>query len=130
MTTPTAYVGGEPLKAYLLKRCAVDVDVRLSCHCGENDHDDRSDRVHFDRPGPSDSGCLVQGDLPAETIATALLSVGLLAFGVGGFVLVQRRGIFTRLRSCSTQSASEFLFSSHAGRASELDRIIAGFYVQ
>ena len=46
MTTPTAYVGGEPLKAYLLRKpCADGGRAGLGRHC-QNDHDDCGSLLH------------------------------------------------------------------------------------
>lgn len=82
MTTPTAYVGGEPLKAYLLKRAQVP---------------------------------LVDG----------------LAFGVAGFVAVQRWGLFTGalglLRRANLRVA---YLEARESKLQELDRTILNFYGQ
>lgn len=131
MTTPTAYVGGEPLKAYLLKRYGVPmVDGLASVVIAKTTM--TSAQIAFILMGLASGFWLLGADgSPGQTIATALLSVGLLAFGVGGFVLVQRRGIFTwLLEMINTIGLSIRFLESRREKLLELDRTIAGFYVQ
>ena len=117
MTTPTAYVGGEPLKAYLLKRYGVPmVDGLASVVIAKTTM--TIAQIIFILIGLASGFWLLgAGGSPGQTIVTALLSAGHLAFGVGGFVLVQRGEYSPGFWRCSTQSASEFVFSSHAGRS-------------
>ena len=95
MTTPTAYVGGEPLKAYLLKRYNVPmveglasvVIAKTTMTIAEVLFILIGIALGFWMVGTtSSSGQMVVG---------GVLTIGLLAVGTAGFVFVQRRGIFT-----------------------------------
>jgi uncharacterized protein (TIRG00374 family) len=93
-TTPTAYVGGEPLKAYMLRQHGVPIVEGLA-----------SVVIAKTTMTIAEIGFIVLGLALAfwilghqgssgQMVAAGLLSAGLLAFGITAFVLVQRRGLF------------------------------------
>ena len=129
MTTPTAYVGGEPLKAYLLKKQNVPIVEGLASVIIAKTTMTIAE-VLFILLGIALAVWLLGGnDSSGQTVAAALVSVGLLAFGTAAFVFVQRRGLFTwlleflrkiRLRITYLEAREEQLRS--------LDRTILAFY--
>jgi glycosyltransferase 2 family protein len=89
VTTPTAYVGGEPLKAYLLKRYGVPmVDGLASVITAKTTM--TLAQVLFILLGLALAFWII-GDTGHYWVAM-LVSGGVLAFGVGLFVLLQRHG--------------------------------------
>lgn len=95
MTTPAGYSGGEPLKAYLLKNRNVPmVDGVTSVVIAKTTM--TVAEVLFILLGIGLGVWLLGGsDSSGQTVAAALFSVGLLAFGTVAFIFVQRQGIFT-----------------------------------
>jgi len=95
MTTPAAYSGGEPLKAHLLKNRNVPmVDGLTSVVIAKTTM--TVAEVLFILLGIGLGMWLLGGsDSSGQTLAAALFSVGLLAFGTAAFVFVQRQGLFT-----------------------------------
>lgn len=97
MTTPTAYVGGEPLKAYLLRRHGVPlVDGLASVVIAKTTM--TIAEVMFILLGIG-LGFWILGwsgswRSPSVPMLAASVSVGLLLFGTAVFVAVQRRGLF------------------------------------
>lgn len=129
MTTPTAYLGGEPLKAYLLTKYNVPmtegaasvVIAKTTVTIAE---------VCFILMGIA-LGFLIlgTGSSAAQTITAALVSVGLLVCSIAGFVFIQHRGLFASilslvkklgLRIRSLEAQEEHLRS--------IDRTIRNFY--
>lgn len=129
MTTPTAYVGGEPLKAFLLKRQGVPLVEGLASVVTAKTTMTIA-QILFILAGIGLGFWLLEaGGSAGQTITAGLVSVGLLLFGVGAFVLVQRHGMFSwilkilrfiGLRLQSLESREQKLL--------ELDRTIAHFY--
>ncbi|MFO0732033.1 MAG: lysylphosphatidylglycerol synthase domain-containing protein [Nitrospiraceae bacterium] len=95
MTTPTAYVGGEPLKALLLKRHGVPmVEGMASVVTAKTTM--TIAQILFILAGMALGFWLLGGKGSAgQMIMAGLASVGLLVFGVRAFMLVQRHGMFT-----------------------------------
>ncbi len=95
MTTPTAYMGGEPLKAFLLSRYQVPmVDGLASVVIAKTIMS--LAEVLFILIGLGLGLWLLGGaGSAAQTLAAAVIGVGLLLVGVLAFVFVQRRGLFT-----------------------------------
>lgn len=129
MTTPTAYVGGEPLKAYLLKRHNVPMVEGLASVVIAKTTMTVAE-VLFILLGLALGLWLLGGnDSSGQTVAAALLSVGLLAFGTAAFVFVQRRGIFTWiLETLRTIGFRIGFLEAREDKLRELDRTILGFY--
>lgn len=128
VTTPTAYVGGEPLKAYFLKRYGVPmVDGLASVITAKTTM--TFAQVLFILLGLALAFWMI-GDSTQYWIAMAV-SVGLLAFGVGLFVLLQRHGIgmgcLSLLRACGIQWA---FLETREPHLQKLDATIRDFYAQ
>jgi len=99
MTTPTAYLGGEPLKAYLLRKhnvpiaegAASVVIAKTTMTIAE---------VCFILAGIAlGFWILGAGSSAGQTITAALVSVGLLVCSIAGFVFIQHRGLFASILS-------------------------------
>lgn len=128
VTTPTAYVGGEPLKAYLLKRYGVPmVDGLASVITAKTTM--TLAQVLFILLGLALAFWII-GDAGNYWMAM-LVSAGVLGFGVGLFVLLQRHGIgmgcLGFLRACGIQLA---FLEKREPQLKELDGTIRGFYSQ
>jgi glycosyltransferase 2 family protein len=97
MTTPTAYVGGEPIKAYLLTRHQVPmveglasvVIAKTTMTIAEVVFILLGIALAFWTTGADGSS--------GQTVAAALVSVGLLVLVTAAFVFVQQQGLFTSL---------------------------------
>jgi uncharacterized protein (TIRG00374 family) len=129
MTTPTAYVGGEPLKAYLLKRHGVPlIDGLASVVTAKM----TIAQILFILTGIGLGFWLLGSDGSAEqTITAAVVSAGLLVFGVGAFVLVQRQGMFTWILQTLRRLGLRLNYlESREQKLVELDRTIADFYAR
>jgi uncharacterized protein (TIRG00374 family) len=94
MTTPTAYVGGEPLKAYLLRAHRVPVVDGMASVVIAKTTMTIAEVVFILLGIALGFWILGQNGSPGQLIAAALLGVGLLLFGTVAFVFVQRRGLF------------------------------------
>lgn len=131
MTTPTAYVGGEPLKAYLLKRHGVPMVEGLASAVTAKTTMTIA-QIGFILIGMAAGFWLLgTGGSPGQTAMATAVSVGLLAFGVGGFVLIQRRGIFASLLWVLRKVGLAIKpLDSREEKLLELDRTIAAFYSQ
>ena len=97
MTTPTAYVGGEPLKAYLLEKHHVSmveglasvVIAKTTMTIAEVVFILLGIALAFWRVGADGSS--------GQTVAAALVSVGLLVLVTAALVFAQQQGLFTWL---------------------------------
>jgi glycosyltransferase 2 family protein len=95
MTTPTAYSGGEPLKAYLLRKYSVPIVEGLASVVIAKTTMTIAE-VLFILVGLAFGFWVLGVDGPsAQVIVGGVISVGMLLFGTAGFVFMQRRGIFT-----------------------------------
>ena len=129
MTTPTAYVGGEPLKAYLLKKHHVPMVEGLASVIIAKTTMTIAE-VLFIFFGIALGMWLLGGnDSSGETVAAALLGVGLLAFGTAAFVFVQRQGLFTWLLGFLRKIGLKIAYlESREEQLRSLDRTILIFY--
>ena len=128
VTTPTAYVGGEPLKAYLLKRCGVPmVDGLASVITAKTTM--TLAQVLFILLGLVLAFWII-GDSGHYWLAM-LVSVGVLGFGVGLFLLLQRYGVgmgfLGVLRGCGIKLT---FLEKREPQLQELDGTIRRFYSQ
>lgn len=128
VTTPTAYVGGEPLKAFLLKRYGVPmVDGLASVITAKTTM--TFAQVLFILLGLA-LAFWILGDSGHYWVAM-LVSVGVLGFGVGLFLLLQRHGIgvgcLAMLRACGIRFA---FLEKREPQLQELDGTIRSFYSQ
>jgi uncharacterized protein (TIRG00374 family) len=129
MTTPTAYVGGEPLKAYLLKKHDVPMVEGLASVIIAKTTMTIAE-VLFILLGIALGVWLLGGnDSSGQTVAAAFLSVGLLAFGTAAFVFVQRQGLFTWLLEFLRKIGLKIGYLEARGeQLRSLDRTILEFY--
>jgi uncharacterized protein (TIRG00374 family) len=129
MTTPTAYVGGEPLKAYLLKKYNVPVVEGLASVIIAKTTMTITE-VLFILLGIVLAFWTIGADgSSGKTVAAALLSVGLLLFGIAAFVFVQRRGLFTWLLEFLRKIGLKIGYlEAREEKLRSLDRTILEFY--
>jgi uncharacterized protein (TIRG00374 family) len=131
MTTPTAYVGGEPLKAYLLKKHNVPMVEGLASVIIAKTTMTIAE-VLFILFGIALGVWLLGGsDSSGQTVAAALVSVGLLAFGTAAFVFVQRQGLFTWLLGFLRKIGLKIAYlEAREDKLRSLDHTILNFYRQ
>lgn len=129
MTTPTAYVGGEPLKAYLLqKRNVPMVEGLASVVIAKTTM--TIAQILFILIGIA-LGFWISGSngSSGQFVAAALLSVGLLLFGIVAFIFVQRRGLFTWILGMLRRIGLRIRFlESREEKLESLDQTILNFY--
>ncbi len=126
VTTPAAYVGGEPLKAYLLKRYGVPMVEGMASVITAKTTMTLA-QVLFILMGLGLAFWIM--DAANHYWMAMLVSLGLLAFGVGLFVMFQRYGLgtgcLTLLRACGIRLA--FLEKREA-QLQDMDATIRRFY--
>lgn len=129
MTTPAAYVGGEPLKAYLLKREGVSIVEGMASVVLAKTVMTIA-QVVFILAGIGLAVWLVGHEHSATQVAVAsLVSAALLLFGVAGFIAAQRWGLFAgSLRLLQTAGIRIGFLEARTAQLEELDRTIAAFY--
>jgi uncharacterized protein (TIRG00374 family) len=129
MTTPTAYVGGEPLKAYLLKKHNVPMVEGLASVIIAKTTMTIAE-VLFILLGIALAFWTVGADgSSGQTVAAALVSVGLLVFGTAAFVFVQRRGLFTWLLEFLRKIGLKIAYlEAREEKLRSLDHTILSFY--
>jgi uncharacterized protein (TIRG00374 family) len=131
MTTPTAYVGGEPLKAIMLKRHGIPmVEGMASVVTAKTTM--TIAQILFILSGMALGFWLLGAQGSAgQTITAGALSAGLLVFGVGAFIMIQRYGMFSGLlRLLRMVRLRVGYLEAREGKLAELDRTIAAFYTQ
>jgi glycosyltransferase 2 family protein len=131
MTTPTAYVGGEPLKAYLLRRQGVPLVEGLASVVTAKTTMTIA-QILFILTGIGLGFWLLGAQGSAgRTILAGLISAGLLLFGVGAFVIVQRQGMFAWILQVLRRIGLRLqVLEAREQKLLELDRTIARFYAQ
>jgi glycosyltransferase 2 family protein len=119
MTTPTAYVGGEPLKAYLLKKQNVPIVEGLASVIIAKTTMTIAE-VLFILLGIALAVWLLGGnDSSGQTVA----------FGTAAFVFVQRRGLFTWLLGFLRKIRLKIVYlEAREEQLRSLDRTILEFY--
>jgi uncharacterized protein (TIRG00374 family) len=129
MTTPTAYMGGEPLKAFLLKRQGVPLVEGLASVVTAKTTMTIA-QILFILGGIGLGFWLLgAGGSAGQTIMAGLVSAGLLVFGVGAFIIVQRQGMFAWMLSLLRRIGLRLQYlESREEKLLELDRTIAQFY--
>ncbi len=128
-TTPTGYVGGEPLKASLLRKHHVPMEEAFTSVIIAKTTMTIAEVV-FILLGISLGVWFLGGnDSSGQIVAAALLSVGLLAFGTVAFVFVQRQGLCIWLLESLRKIGVKIKFlESREEQLRSLDRAILGFY--
>jgi len=129
MTTPTAYVGGEPLKAYLLQKHRVPMVEGLASVVIAKTVMTIA-QILFILIGIALGFWLLGANgSSGQIVAAGLLSVGVLAFGIAAFVFVQRRGLFTWILGAVRRCGWRIGFlESREEKLASLDQTILNFY--
>jgi glycosyltransferase 2 family protein len=129
MTTPAGYVGGEPLKAHLLRKHQVPMEEAFTSVIIAKTTMTIAE-VFFILLGIALGVWLLErNESFGQTLPAALLSVGLLAFVSAGLVFVQRQGLFTWLLEFSRRIGLKIAYlEAREERLRSLDRAIWGFY--
>ena len=129
MTTPTAYVGGEPLKAYLLTKHHVPmveglasvVIAKTTMTIAEVVFILMGIALAFWRVGADGSS--------GQNIAAALVSVGVLVLVTAALVFVQQQGLFTWLLKFARKIGLKIHYlEAREQKLRSLDRTILDFY--
>ena len=127
-TTPTAMLGGEPMKAYLLTRYEVPMVEGLASVVTAKTIMTLA-QILYMVSGLSATLWLVGGT--EYSVLVAFVSVGLLGFGLCLFLVVQRygigKGVLTVADACRIRSQR---LEDYRPRLLELDRTIRTFYGQ
>jgi len=129
MTTPTAYLGGEPLKAYLLKKHDVPVaDGAASVVIAKTTM--TIAEVFYILMGIALAFWILGvGSSAGQTITAALLSVGLLVGSIGGFIFIQQRGLFASMLSLVKKLGLRIkALETHEAHLCAIDQTIQNFY--
>lgn len=133
MTTPAAYVGGEPLKALLLKPYGVPMIEALASVITAKTTMTIAQVLFillgiglaFGIVGASDTGG------SDSSLLAALVGVGLLLFGIALFVMVQRIGLFLGLLNVLRWCRIRIPYlEAREEKLRELDRTILDFYTK
>ncbi len=126
VTTPAAYVGGEPLKAYLLKRYGVPMVEGMASVITAKTSMTLA-QVLFILLGLGLAFWIMDAD--SHYWMAMFVSLGLLAFGVGLFVVFQRYGLgmgcLTLLRACGIRLG---FLEKRESQLKDMDRTIRRFY--
>jgi uncharacterized protein (TIRG00374 family) len=130
MTTPTAYVGGEPLKAYLLKRYGVALlDGLASVVIAKTTM--TIAQIAFILLGIAVTfwyAGVTSGSWPLS-LAAGLVSGALLVFGTVVFIAVQRKGLFMLVLGLIRTLHIRIRFlENREAKLRELDQTIVRFY--
>jgi uncharacterized protein (TIRG00374 family) len=133
MTTPTAYVGGEPLKAVLLKPHGVPIIEALASVITAKTTMTIA-QVLFILLGIGLAFGLVGASASTDSgapLLAALIGVGLLLFGIALFVMVQRIGLFLGLLNVLRWCRIRIPYlEARVDKLAELDRTILDFYTR
>ena len=128
VTTPTAMLGGEPMKAYLLTRYEIPLVDGLASVVTAKTVMSLA-QILYMLLGLGATLWLVGGG--EHNVLVAFVSVGLLGFGVFLFLVVQRygigRGLLTVADACRIRSQR---LEAYRPQLLELDRTIRTFYGQ
>ena len=126
VTTPTAYVGGEPLKAYILKRYGVPMVEGMASVITAKTTMTLA-QVLFILLGLGITFWIL--DAASHYWVAMLVSFGLLAFGVGLFVMFQRYGLgmgcLTLFRACGIRLV---FLEQRESQLQDMDSTIRQFY--
>ena len=131
MTTPTAYVGGEPLKAYLLQRYHIPMVEGLASVVIAKTIMTLA-QVVFIVVGIALTFWMLGAPGSSSQIAAAgLLTTALLFFGVAIFISVQKRGLFMLILQTLRRLGLHIAFlEGREERLRSLDETILSFYTQ
>ena len=131
MTTPTAYVGGEPLKAYLLQRYQIPMVQGLASVVIAKTIMTLA-QVLFILIGIALAFWMLGAEGSSGQIAAAgLLTAAVLFFGVAVFIFVQKRGLFMWILQMLRRFGLRIGFvESREEKLRSLDQTILNFYTE
>jgi uncharacterized protein (TIRG00374 family) len=128
-TTPAGYVGGEPLKASLLRKHHVPMEEAFTSVIIAKTTMTIAEVLFILLGIALGVWSLGGNESSGQTIPAALLSVGLLAIVTAGFVFVQRQGLFTWLLEGLRKVGLKIAYlEAREEKLRSLDRAIWGFY--
>jgi glycosyltransferase 2 family protein len=130
MTTPTAYVGGEPLKAYLLQRHGIPLVEGLASVVIAKTIMTLA-QVLFILIGIT-LGFWMLGSAGSsgQIVAAALTTTALLFCGVAAFIFVQKRGLFMWILQTLRRARLHIAYlEARQEKLRSLDEIILKFYM-
>jgi len=129
MTTPTAYLGGEPLKAYLLKKYHVPMEQGAASVVIAKTTMTIAEVFYILAGIALGFWILGVGTSAGQTITAALLSVGLLVCSIAGFVFIQHRGLFASVLSLTKKLGLRIRsLEAQEERLQSIDQTILNFY--
>jgi putative membrane protein len=130
MTTPTAYIGGEPLKAYLLQKHHIPMVEGLASVVIAKTIMTIAQTLFILLGIALAFWTLGTAGSSRQMVAAALFSAALLSGGIAAFVLVQKRGLFTWLLETLRRLGIHIRYlEARAEKLRSLDRTILDFYV-
>lgn len=129
MTTPTAYLGGEPLKAYLLKNDNVPIAEGAASVVIAKTTMTIAEVFYILVGIALGFWILGAGSSAGQSVAAALVSVGLLVCSIAGFVFIQRRGLFASILAIVRKLGLRIGFlESQEEHLHSIDQTILNFY--
>jgi uncharacterized protein (TIRG00374 family) len=129
MTTPTAYLGGEPLKAYLLKNDNVPIAEGAASVVIAKTTMTIAEVFYILVGIALGFWILGAGSSAGQSVAAALVSVGLLVCSIAGFVFIQRRGLFASILAIVRKLGLRIGFlESQEEHLRSIDQTILNFY--
>jgi uncharacterized protein (TIRG00374 family) len=129
MTTPTAYLGGEPLKAYLLKNYNVPMVEGAASVVIAKTTMTIAEVVYILIGIALGFWILGVGSSAGQTVTAGLLSVGLLVCSIAAFVFVQQRGLFASILSTVRKLGLRIKFlEAQEEHLRSIDQTIRNFY--
>ena len=134
MTTPAAYVGGEPLKAYLLGRHGVPMVPAMASVVTAKTTMTIAQVIFILLGIGIGTWVLGARSAPGEAgvpVLALAISVGLLVFGTALLILVQRRGLFTGILAVLHRFRIHIPFlDAREDKLRALDAAILNFYAK
>jgi len=129
MTTPSAYAGGEPLKAYLLRKHKVPIVEGLASVVIAKTTMTIAEVLFILLGVALGFWLLGANGSSAQVVVGSVLGVGLLLFGTAGFVLIQRHGLFTWILETLRKLGLRIGFlEAREDQLKLLDQTILNFY--
>ncbi len=130
ITTPTAFVGGEPLKVYLLnKNHQVPISDGGASVVIAKTTMTIAEVVYILAGVAIGFWILGSGVSAGQTVTAALLSVGLLVCSIAGFVFIQHRGLFASVLSLIKKLGLRIrVLDAQEEHLRSIDRTILNFY--
>ena len=130
ITTPTAFVGGEPLKVYLLnKHHQVPISDGGASVVIAKTTMTIAEVVYILAGVAIGFWLLGSGASAGQTITAALVSIGLLVCSIAGFVFIQHRGLFASILSLIKKLGLRIkALEAQEAHLRSIDQTILNFY--